>query len=97
MFQTATQTASDVPVSRVESGLGHGVSRQHLASLLGAGAVLGLVPALPLSSCVTWGVAFHVPEPRFPYPTNGDNNLRRVVVETTRDLRQGARHTVGEP
>lgn len=85
-FQTAAQRASNVPVSGVKNGLCHGVSWRHFPSLFGAGVVLGLVLGLPLSSCVTWGVAFNVPEPWFPYPIDGDKNLRTVVVETTRDL-----------
>lgn len=47
----------------------------------------GLIWALPLTSCVTWGKLLNISEPQFPSLSNGGKNLCRAVGDIARGLK----------
>lgn len=53
-------------------------------------ADLGLILALPLTSCVTWGKLVNISEPQFPSLSNGRKSACRAVGDIARDLEQVA-------
>lgn len=47
---------------------------------------LGLILALPLLGCVTWGKLLNISEPELPIFSNGDKNPSRAAGVFVRNL-----------